>query len=223
MIVGGPRDGDSGRPRRAHVRATRTILEIDDKMSAGTPTIQFGPTDTQGVHLPHNDALVISGTIANYDVQRIFVDSDSSVDILFHKVYQQMELGDVALEPVDTSLYGFAGEVVHLLGHISLPISLGSEPARKTRMVRFLVVDMPSAYNLILGQPTLTVFQTVISTYYMKLKFSVGDKIGEVQGDQYTAKKCYVEAIKSSTSRMEVDRPVKEAIKIYPRKKDNKV
>ncbi|KAL0416935.1 UNVERIFIED_CONTAM: hypothetical protein Slati_3525400 [Sesamum latifolium] len=151
-------------------------MEIDDKVPTEAPTIQFGPADTQGVHLPHNDAFVIYATVANYTVQRIFVDSGSSVDILFLKVYRQMELGDIPLEPVDTSLYGFAGEVVHPLGQISLPISLGIEPARKTRMTHFLVVDMPSAYNLILGRPTLNTFQAVISTYHMKLKFPVGKK-----------------------------------------------
>ncbi|KAL0402032.1 UNVERIFIED_CONTAM: hypothetical protein Slati_4233100 [Sesamum latifolium] len=207
MIAGGPTDGDSRRARRAHARTAKTIMEIDDKVPAETPTIQFGPADTQGVHLPHNDALVISSTIANYTMQRIFVDSGSSEDILFLKVYQQMELEDVPLEPVDTSLYGFAGEVVHPLGQILLPISLGIEPARKTRMVRFLVVGMPSAYNLILGRPTLNVFQAIISTYYMKLKFPMENRIGEVQGDQYTTRKCYVEAIKSSTHKMDVDTP----------------
>ncbi|KAL0457619.1 UNVERIFIED_CONTAM: hypothetical protein Slati_0389100 [Sesamum latifolium] len=124
-------------------------MEIDGKAPVEGLGI-FGPTDAQGVHLSHNDALVISTTMANYTVQRIFLKSSSSADVLFYKVYQQMELGDV-LQPVDTSFYGFAGEVVHPLGQISLPLSLGSEPTRRTRMFRFLVVDRPSAYNLILG------------------------------------------------------------------------
>ncbi|KAL0440092.1 UNVERIFIED_CONTAM: hypothetical protein Slati_2492200 [Sesamum latifolium] len=131
-------------------------------------------------------------------------------------VYQQMELGDIPLEPVDKSLCSFAGEVVHPLGHISLPLSLGSEPARRTKMIHFLVVDMPSAYNLILGRPTLNIFQAVISTNHMKMKFPLGDKIGEVQGDQYTAWKCYVEVIKSSTRKMEVDAPNRRSHKDFP-------
>ncbi|KAL0367043.1 UNVERIFIED_CONTAM: hypothetical protein Sradi_3594400 [Sesamum radiatum] len=125
-------------------------MEIDDKTSVADPTIQFGPVDTQGVHLPHNDTLVISAIVANYTVQHLFVDSGSSVDILFHMVYQQMELGDVPLEPVDTSLYGFPGEVVHPLGQILLSL-LGFEPAQRTKIIRFLVVEMSSTYNLILG------------------------------------------------------------------------
>ncbi|KAL0411533.1 UNVERIFIED_CONTAM: hypothetical protein Slati_3743000 [Sesamum latifolium] len=139
-----------------------------------------------------------------------------------HGVYQQMELGDVQLEPVDTSLYGFAGEVVHPLGQISLPLALGSEPARRTGMVHFLVVDMPSLYNLIQGRPALNTFQTVVSTYHIKFKFPVGDGIGEVRGDQYTAQKCYIEVIKISSNKMEVDIPNKESNKNFSKQEDQR-
>ncbi|KAL0401892.1 UNVERIFIED_CONTAM: hypothetical protein Slati_4219100 [Sesamum latifolium] len=149
-------------------------MEIDDKVPVGRPMIYFGPANAHGVHLPHNDALVISSTVANYTFQCIFVDSGSFADVIFYKLYQQMELGDVPLESVDTSLYGFVGEVVHPLGQISLSLSLGSEPTRRTRIVCVLAVDMPSAYNLILGRPALNNFQAVVSTYHMKLKFPVG-------------------------------------------------
>lgn len=39
--------------------------------------IGFGPSDLEGVMTPHNDALVIRAIVANYDVTRIFVDTDS--------------------------------------------------------------------------------------------------------------------------------------------------
>ncbi|KAL0373831.1 UNVERIFIED_CONTAM: hypothetical protein Sradi_3298800 [Sesamum radiatum] len=86
---------------------------------------------------------------------------------------------------MDTLLYGFVGEVVHPLGQILFPLSLGVEPARKTKMVHFLVVDMPSTYNVILGRPALNSFQAAVTTYHMKLKFPARARIGEVIGDQY--------------------------------------
>ncbi|KAL0311564.1 UNVERIFIED_CONTAM: hypothetical protein Sangu_2451100 [Sesamum angustifolium] len=151
MIAGGPTNRDSGRARRAHSRAAKIVMDIDDKEPTEGPMIHFGPTDAQGVHLPHNDILVISITVASYTIQLIFVDSGSSTDVLFYKAYQQIEL-------VDTSLCGFVGEVVQSLGQISLPLSSGTESIRRTRMVSFLVVDMPSTYNLISGQSTLNTF-----------------------------------------------------------------
>ncbi|KAL0355695.1 UNVERIFIED_CONTAM: hypothetical protein Sradi_4016400 [Sesamum radiatum] len=107
-----------------------------------------------------------------------------------------MQLGDVPLEVVDTSLYGFAGEVVHPRGMISLPLTLGTFPFRKTCLLKFLVVDIPSAYNIILGRPTLNAFRAVISTYHTNIKFPVDGGVGKVQADVLQAWKCYVEAIK---------------------------
>ncbi|KAL0427542.1 UNVERIFIED_CONTAM: hypothetical protein Slati_2929000 [Sesamum latifolium] len=121
----------------------------------------FGPVDAQGVHLPHNDGLVIFVTLAKNTVQCIFVDSGSSAHVLLYKVCQHIKLGNTPLELVDTSLYDFAGEVVHHLGQILIPLSLGTEPTRKIKMVHFLIVDMPSAYNVILGRPALNDFQAI--------------------------------------------------------------
>ncbi|KAL0388987.1 UNVERIFIED_CONTAM: hypothetical protein Scaly_0255800 [Sesamum calycinum] len=111
-----------------------------------------------GPKIHHNDALVITALLANYEVGHIFIDSGSSADILFGEAYDQMQLGDIPLEKVNTSLYGFAGEVVHPWGMISLPLTLGTQTPRETCMLKFLVVDVPSTYNAILGRPTLNVF-----------------------------------------------------------------
>ncbi|KAL0367087.1 UNVERIFIED_CONTAM: hypothetical protein Sradi_3598800 [Sesamum radiatum] len=54
--------------------------------------------------------------IANYEVGHIFIDSGISVDILFGEAYDEMQLGDISLEKENTSLYGFAGEVVNPQG-----------------------------------------------------------------------------------------------------------
>ncbi|KAL0288468.1 UNVERIFIED_CONTAM: Transposon Ty3-G Gag-Pol polyprotein [Sesamum radiatum] len=45
------------------------------------------------------------------------------------------------------------------------------------------VVDIPSAYNVILGRLTLNAFQAVISTYHMKIKFPAPGGVGKVQGN----------------------------------------
>ncbi|KAL0451875.1 UNVERIFIED_CONTAM: hypothetical protein Slati_1165600 [Sesamum latifolium] len=62
---------------------------------------------------------------------------------------------------------------------------MGRGTARKTCLLKFLVVDVPSAYNVILAKPTLNTFQAVISTYHMKIKFPTLGGIGEVQGDLF--------------------------------------
>ncbi|KAL0434766.1 UNVERIFIED_CONTAM: hypothetical protein Sradi_0184500 [Sesamum radiatum] len=144
MITGGPTDGDSQRARKAQVREAygikmKEIMEVEPV--GDTPLIQFYQEECSGPRIPGHDALVITALLANYEIERIFIDSGSSADILFGEAYDQMQLGDVPLEAVNTSLYGFGGEVVHPRGMISLPLTLWSFPFRKTCLLKFLVVD----------------------------------------------------------------------------------
>ncbi|KAL0445255.1 UNVERIFIED_CONTAM: hypothetical protein Slati_2248200 [Sesamum latifolium] len=185
MIAGGPVGGDSHQARKSEVRRAHdeTIREVlDVEAMEDIPIIQFGRAEHSGPKNSHNDALVITALLANYEVGRMFIDSGSSADILFGDAYDQMKLGDIPLEKVNTSLYGFAGEVVQPRGMISLPLTLGTGHMRRTCMLKFLVVDMPSAYNGILGRPTLNAFQAVIFMYHMKIKFPTLGGVGEVQG-----------------------------------------
>ncbi|KAL0456594.1 UNVERIFIED_CONTAM: hypothetical protein Slati_0998600 [Sesamum latifolium] len=186
-IEGGPIGEDSQRARKAQVReADGTVVrEVMDKEPANDALlVQFDKEEQSGPRTPGNDALVITAVLANYEIERVFIDSGSSTDILFGEAYDQMQLGDVPLKAVDTSLYGFAGE--------------------------FLVVDIPSAYNVILGRPTLNAFRAIISTYYMKIKFSVVGGVGEAQTDALQARKCYVEAIKRGKKRGLEETPAEE-------------
>ncbi|XP_073132643.1 uncharacterized protein [Henckelia pumila] len=92
MISGGPTDGDSNRARKTSSQKLIN-MEIDSQTVNTGPTLYFGPEDLKGVANNHNDALVIRAMVANYDVARIFVDSCSSVNVLFQEVINQMDLG----------------------------------------------------------------------------------------------------------------------------------
>ncbi|KAK4397664.1 hypothetical protein Sango_1241900 [Sesamum angolense] len=135
MIAGEPIDEDSGRFGCAHIRAARTIMEIEYKIPARGPV-----------------ALQMSYFIA--------VDGARGHPA---RASRYLVVWLCRKDSISTRT-------------ISLSLSLGTEPTRRTRMVRFLVVDMPSAYNLILGRLALNTFQAVVSTYHMKLKFPVRDK-----------------------------------------------
>ncbi|CAA0809002.1 Unknown protein, partial [Striga hermonthica] len=153
--------------------------------------------DVGEVERPHNDALMITAQVSGYEVQRVFVDTGSSVNVIFYDCLKRMEL-DIQLTPLHTSLFGFNGSEVTPLGEAMLAVVLGEGDLRKVKMVRFVVVDVESAYNVILGRPTLNAFQAVVSTYHMKLKFPVGDQVGEARGDQNLSRTCYQIAVKTN-------------------------
>ncbi|XP_075481143.1 uncharacterized protein LOC142521855 [Primulina tabacum] len=110
MILGGSTDGDSNRARKS--RSRRECLEVEGARRIEA-FISFGPEDLRGVNLPHNDALVIQARVANYDILRVFVDSGSSINVIFKDAFMQMDLQGYHLEAVETALFGFAGHVVY--------------------------------------------------------------------------------------------------------------
>ncbi|KAL0454886.1 UNVERIFIED_CONTAM: hypothetical protein Slati_0827800 [Sesamum latifolium] len=96
MIAGGPSGGDSHQARKSQVReahqiSIKEVLNVETMEDA--PLIQFGRAERSGPQTMHNDALVITAILANYEVGRIFIDSESSADILFGEAYDQMQLG----------------------------------------------------------------------------------------------------------------------------------
>lgn len=96
-------------------------------------------------------------TLANYEVAQIFVDARNFVNVLFKEAFHRMQLNLEKLQLVTTSLFDFVGHEVCPLGKISLPLSLREEP-RQTKIVPFIVVEVRSTYNAILGKLTLAVF-----------------------------------------------------------------
>ncbi|KAL0451770.1 UNVERIFIED_CONTAM: hypothetical protein Slati_1155100 [Sesamum latifolium] len=91
--------------------------------------------------------------------------------------------------------------------HGLAPLTMGRGTTRKTCLLKFLVVDVPSAYNMILGRPTLNTFQAVVSTYHMKIKFPTPGRVGEVQGDPLQSRECYVEAVRKGQKKNVDDAP----------------
>lgn len=59
--------------------------------------------------------------------------------------------------------FEFSRYVIQQLGQIRLLILLGEKIRRRTIIATFTMVDVPLAYNVILGHPTLSAFQEVTS------------------------------------------------------------
>ncbi|KAL2254676.1 UNVERIFIED_CONTAM: Retrovirus-related Pol polyprotein from transposon [Sesamum indicum] len=189
--IAGGSEGWSRRARRRFERETRWERRKQGVHIASTHEIVFGDQDAGTRVVTDNDPMVIRMDIANFTVHKVLIDNGSSADIIFKEVLNKMGLDNIRLEPVTIPLVGFGGSEVASLGTVNLPVSLGEEPKRKTLMVKFLVVDMPFAYNVILGRPGLNSFRAVVSTYHLKMKFPTLAGIGEVACDQIEAKRCY--------------------------------
>ena len=136
--------------------------------------------------------LVVSIQIEDYNMHRVLVDNGSSADILYYLAFQQMGIGRERLIPMNAPLVDFRGTRVLPLGVITLSIVVGDYPQQIAKNVTFLVVDCSSAYNAILGRPTLNSWKAVTSTYHLMIKFPTDYGVGELRGDQVAARECYI-------------------------------
>ena len=108
--------------------------------------------------------MVIIVEIENYAVKKVLIDQGSSVDILYWATYQKLQLPDTAMIPYDEPIYGFSGEQVSTRGYNDLHTVFCEGTQTKTIAIRFLIIDVPTSYNILLGRPCLNTLGVVVST-----------------------------------------------------------
>ena len=121
--------------------------------------------------------------IEGFNTRRVLVDNGSSADIIYLPAFQQLKVDQKRLRPFDSPLVSFSGDKVYPRGIVTLIITAGSHPFQVTNKHNFLVVDSPSSYNVIIGQPTLNRWKAATSTYCLKEKFPTEQGVGEIKGD----------------------------------------
>ncbi|XP_068498362.1 uncharacterized protein [Phaseolus vulgaris] len=163
--------------------------------------ITFTKEDLRDV-VPHdNDPIVISLVTAERTVHRVLVDQGSSADVMFWPTFKRLQLSTDQLRPYGGCLYGFAGDQVEVRGYIELRTTFTDGAASRTEKIKYLVVNAPSTYNILLGRPTLNRIGAVPSTRHMKVKLpSMEGVIVTIRSDQEEAKRCYENSLKNRRS-----------------------
>ena len=111
---------------------------------------------------------------------------------MFWPTFEKLQLSPDQLRPYGGCLYGFAGDQVEVRGYIELRTTFTDSLVSCTEKIRYLVVNAPSAYNILLGRPTLNRKGVVPSTRHMKVNLpSMEGMIITIRSDQNEAKKCY--------------------------------
>ena len=113
--------------------------------------ISFSDSDLKDVQLPHNDPLVITLRIGNFDVQRVLIDHESFAEVMYQDLYIKLSLGEAELYSFTSLIYGFSREPIVPLGKTILPIL--ASPINL--QMEFIVVKASSPYNAIIGRDWL--------------------------------------------------------------------
>ena len=87
MIVGGT--AVTGSSKKAKNTYLRMVQNVQPKIARReSPIIGFLEENARRLHHPHDDALVVSIRIEDYNMHRVLVDNGSSADILYYPAFQ---------------------------------------------------------------------------------------------------------------------------------------
>ena len=115
--------------------------------------------------------MIILVVMVNAEVKRVFVDQGSLADIIFCDTFDKLGLKNYDMQIYKEELIDLTREKVHKDRFITLHLTLETRPRTPIVKVDFLVVECPSAYNVIVGKSTLNKIGAIISTTCLIMKF----------------------------------------------------
>ncbi|XP_072071818.1 uncharacterized protein [Arachis hypogaea] len=186
MIVGGFAGG--GVTKSSRKRYLKEFYHIREK-TPDLPTISFTKEDVQGIAPGHDDPIVITMIFANVNLHRTLVDQGSSANILFKLAFDKLGLEEKELKSYPDTLFGLRDTPIKPLGFTSLYTTFGKGLKLKTLSIDYIIVDVASAYNALIGRSTLNRLGAIILTPHLCMKFSTQEGIATIKGDQKLARK----------------------------------
>jgi hypothetical protein len=114
--------------------------------------------------------LVLKAQIGGYDVERVFMDAGSGINLLYAKTLRVMRISLEFLKPTDCSFHGIVPGSAIPLGRIALNVCFGNRQNYRKEKLDSEVMDWPSQYHVILGRPAFLRFMVVPHYTYVVLK-----------------------------------------------------
>ncbi|XP_057250029.1 uncharacterized protein LOC130591124 [Beta vulgaris subsp. vulgaris] len=200
--------GPTTRGHKNYLRELSQEMLTNQAESDPFPKIVVSEQDRGKIRTPCDDPLVVEMKIANLRVRQVLIDTRSSTDNISADCLSRLKFDENDLVPVNHPIIGFGGGVIHPMGTVTLPVRVGDKEAARTLFVKFLVVRNLTAYNVILGRPTLNYIKAVIVTHLMLMKFECdGGQIGSLYGDQQAARECYLTTLRPSSWKEKPEQP----------------
>ncbi|KAM1457597.1 hypothetical protein ACFX2I_034754 [Malus domestica] len=158
--------------------------------------ICFYPEEERGIIYPHNEPLIVEAHIANFEVRQILVDTGASINIMFAEAFRARNVAEHLLDRSISPMISFSGDIMQPLGSIHLPYTIGTCPYTTTITTNFLMVDCPTAYNVIFGCTCINDLRAIVSTHMLLMKFPTPYGNGYIRRDQLSARSCYNTSVK---------------------------
>ncbi|KAM1794265.1 hypothetical protein ACFX11_034760 [Malus domestica] len=115
---------------------------------------------------------------------------------MFAEAFRALNIAEHLLDCSISPLISFSGNIVQPLGSIHLPFTISTGPYIATITTNFMVVNCPTAYNVIFGRTGINDLKVMVSTHMLLMKFPTLYGNGYNRGYQLSARSCYNISIK---------------------------
>ena len=165
------------------MRIVKSVHMLDSRPRRAMLDIVFTDRDFRNIDICQDDPMVIAIEVTNCEIRKTLVDQGSSVDVLYWRTFKKMSLNEDAIIPLDEQIVGFSRERVDMKGYIDLRTKFGdTDRGHRTILVRYLIVDVNTSYNALLGRLSLNKLER--------------EDVATVYGDQRTTRECYVASLR---------------------------
>ncbi|KAJ8446988.1 hypothetical protein Cgig2_006616 [Carnegiea gigantea] len=148
-------EGMSRSAWKAQLRGSQQVLTAEQGARVTVPTMVFGGREAPRFTSPHNDSLVVEMKVASTIVRRILIDTGCFMDIITWDYLKKLTYPRRGIVPLVHPILGFGGQEVNAIGMIRLSLRFSDKLKARNLETDFPVIDVPTAYNIILGRPTL--------------------------------------------------------------------
>ncbi|KAJ8432861.1 LOW QUALITY PROTEIN: hypothetical protein Cgig2_033866 [Carnegiea gigantea] len=155
--------------RKVHLQSIQQVMITWKPTSLKVPTMSFNDRQAQSSQCHY---------------LKYPIDTRTLVDVITWECLKQLRNQEQDLTPFLNPVLGFREQTVHLIGIICLLVQIRDKTKAINIEVDLPVVDVPSAYNAILGYLTLHKVKAVMTPYLLLYK------------DQKIARECYFVSIK---------------------------
>ena len=91
IVEGTATTGSSKKARKTYLKMVQNVQltgSVPKIARRESPIIGFSEDDARRLHHPHDDALVVTIKVGDYNVHRMLVDNGSSANILYYPAFQ---------------------------------------------------------------------------------------------------------------------------------------
>ncbi|KAJ0753088.1 putative aspartic peptidase domain superfamily [Helianthus annuus] len=128
---------------------------------------------------------VVEATVGTIKTSKAYIDTWAATEIMFEKCFNRLSNDERSrLQPVESSIKGIADIPIKPLGKLMLDVCFSEGKMEMTKPLTFVVINMPSNYDVIIGRPGQSEFGMAVSVGQGTVKFPTERGIATLQPTQ---------------------------------------